>query len=71
MRNVGSTDRVVRWGIGVALILLGVFNILSGTAAIAGYVVAAIALITGSVGFCPLWSLFKINTAKKPAGKTA
>ena len=68
--NVGSVDRTVRWIVGVALILLGVFGVLQGTAAIIGYIVAAIALITGTMGYCPLWAVLKINTAKKPAGKT-
>jgi hypothetical protein len=68
--NVGSVDRTVRWVVGVALILLGVFGVLQGTAAIIGYVVAAIALITGTMSYCPLWAVFKINTAKKGAEKT-
>jgi hypothetical protein len=69
--NVGSADRTVRWLVGVALILLGVFGVLQGTAAIIGYVVAAIALITGAMGYCPLWAAFKINTRKKSLEKTA
>lgn len=68
--NVGSVDRTVRWIVGVALILLGVFGVLQGTAAIIGYVVAAIALITGMMRYCPLWAVFKINT-KKSLKKTA
>lgn len=69
--NVGSADRTIRWIVGIALILLGAFNVLTGTMAIVGYAVAAIALITGTVRYCPLWGICKINTAKKPAGKTA
>jgi hypothetical protein len=69
--NVGSLDRIVRWLVGVALILLGVFGVLEGTAAIIGYIVAAIALLTGIMSYCPLWAVFKINTAKKTAQKTA
>lgn len=68
--NVGSADRAVRWIVGVALVLLGVFNVLSGTAAIIAYVVAAIALITGTVGYCLLWRVCKINTAKKTSEKS-
>lgn len=68
--NVGSVDRTVRWIAGVALILLGAFGVLQGTMAIIGYVVAAIALITGTMSYCPLWAVFKVNTAKKGAGKT-
>jgi hypothetical protein len=69
--NVGSVDRTVRWIVGVVLILLGVFGVLKGTAAIIGYVVAAIALITGTMSYCPLWAVCKINTTKKGAEKTA
>lgn len=69
--NVGSLDRIIRLTVGAALVLLGVFGVLSGTAAIIGYVVAAIALVTGSLSYCPLWGVCKINTAKKAAGKTA
>ncbi|MDZ7292830.1 MAG: DUF2892 domain-containing protein [candidate division KSB1 bacterium] len=65
--NVGGVDRAVRLILGVALVLLGVFGVLKGTAAIIGYVVAAIALITGLVGYCALYSVFKISTAKKTA----
>lgn len=68
--NVGSVDRGLRWLVGVALILLGVFGVLQGTAAIIGYVVAAVALFTGSIRYCPLWAAFRINTAKKSLHKT-
>ncbi|MDZ7361685.1 MAG: DUF2892 domain-containing protein [candidate division KSB1 bacterium] len=68
--NVGSLDRVVRWLVGAVLIMLGVFGVLEGTAAIIGYVVAAIALLTGTMSYCPLWAVCKINTAKKAAQKT-
>lgn len=67
--NVGNADRVIRWLIGAALILLGAFGVLNGTLAIAGYAVAAIALLTGTMRYCPLWSVFKINTAKSPRQK--
>ncbi len=69
--NVGSADRAIRWIVGIVLILLGAFNVLTGTMAIVGYTVAAIALITGTIRYCPLWGVCKINTAKKAAGKTA
>ncbi len=65
--NVGSLDRMVRLIVGVALVLLGVFGVLQGTAAIVGYVVAAIALITGLASRYPLWAVCKISTAKKAA----
>lgn len=69
--NVGSLDRTIRWVVGAALILFGVLGVLKGTLAIVGYIVAAIALVTGSMRYCPLWSVFKINTTKSAANKTA
>ena len=63
--NVGGFDQVFRIILGVVLIALAYFGILSGTGAIIAYVVAAIALITGIIKFCPLNALIGINTCKK------
>ena len=63
--NVGGYDRIVRLVVGVILIALAFFEIVTGTAAIIAYVLAAIALVTGLVMFCPLNALFGINTCKK------
>ncbi len=51
--NIGSTERLVRVLIGLLLGALGVFHVLTGAAAIAGYIVGAVALVTGLVRFCP------------------
>ena len=63
--NVGGFDQVFRIILGAVLIVLAYFGILSGTGAIIAYVVAAIALITGIIKFCPLNALIGINTCKK------
>ncbi len=63
--NVGKVDRGIRLIVAVVLIALGVSGVLGGTLAIVGYVVAAIALLTGLVRICPLWAVCKINTAKR------
>ena len=60
--NVGGVDRGVRIIVGCALLALGFFHILTGTLAIAAYIVGAVALITGLFRFCPAWSIFGINT---------
>lgn len=62
--NVGSWDRMLRLIAGVVLILLALTGVLSGGIAIAAYVVAAIALVTGLVRYCPANALFGINTCK-------
>ncbi len=60
--NVGAVDRGIRFVLGVVLIVLGLTHVLTGTTAIVGYVVGAIALVTGLVRYCPAWSIFGINT---------
>lgn len=67
--NIGGTERVVRVLIGVVLIALGLFHVIAGTAAVAGYIVGAIALVTGVVRFCPAWKLIGINTNRPKAVK--
>jgi hypothetical protein len=33
------------------------------------FVVGTIALVTGAIGFCPLWTVFGINTCPMSQGK--
>ena len=63
--NEGSIDRIIRVIIGLALLALGVLGYATGTWMYAAYILGAILLITGMVGFCPLYLLFKVSTAKK------
>lgn len=67
--NVGGMDRLIRVVIGLVLLALGLFHVVTGTAAIVAYVVAAVAMITGIVRFCPAWALFGINTSGSKAGR--
>jgi len=62
--NVGSFDQISRLVLGAVLIALAYFGILTGTAAIIAYVVAAIAVVTGLVKFCPLYAILGINSCK-------
>ena len=69
--NVGGLDRIGRVILGVVLIALAYFDVLSGTVAIVAYIVAVIALATGLIRFCPVNVLFGINTCKvKPSQTT-
>jgi len=58
--NAGVADRVVRVVAGLGLIAYGIMN--------ENYIVAVVGivpLITGAIGFCPLYPIFKINTGCK------
>ena len=63
-KNVGSIDRVLRIVIGVAVVVLGVYN-----QAWWG-VLGVIPLFTATMSSCPLYMPFGITTIKKEeAGK--
>ena len=61
--NEASWDRIVRVVLGLALIVAG-FTWAQGGVATALVVVGLIPLLTGAVGFCPLYKLFGVATAK-------
>ncbi|HPY39762.1 MAG TPA: DUF2892 domain-containing protein [Thiolinea sp.] len=64
-RNVGRTDKNIRIGIGILLIVIGLFK--SFGLVILGLVVLA----TGVLSFCGLYKLLGINTASKEERTTA
>ena len=62
--NVGSFDQILRLILGIVLIALAYFEILSGTAAMIAYIAAAIIIVTGLIKFCPLYAILGINSCK-------
>ncbi len=60
--NVASWDRIARVVLGVILLYLGLGGVLSGALAIVADVAGAVFALTGAVGFCPLYMLFKFST---------
>lgn len=62
--NVGGWDRGLRIVIGLVLIILGLAGAVSGATAIAAYVIGAIALLTGLVGFCGLYTVLGVSTRR-------
>ncbi|HNZ01180.1 MAG TPA: DUF2892 domain-containing protein [Anaerolineaceae bacterium] len=60
--NESMTDRIVRVVLGIVLLVLGWGGIVTGTLGVIFKWLGFIPLITGIVGFCPLYALFKIRT---------
>jgi hypothetical protein len=60
--NESTPDRIIRIVLGVALLALAFAGIVSGPVAILAWVVGAIALVTGIVGFCPLYAILRFST---------
>lgn len=62
--NESKTDRIIRVIVGIILLALGFFGVVGGALLWVAYIVGAILVLTGIVGFCPLYALLKINTNK-------
>lgn len=58
--NAGKTDRIIRAIVGIVIIAYGFY---AGNYIIAG--IGFIPLITGILGFCPFYSIFKLDTGCK------
>lgn len=70
--NVGGIERPIRMVLGLVLIAIGSFADLPPVGTGIAFVAGTIALVTGVIGFCPVWALFGLNTCptKSPAGQT-
>lgn len=64
--NEGSIDRAVRLVVAGVLIGIGL-GVVRGPGGIAMAAVGVIPLLTGLSGFCPLYTLFGINTSRRPS----
>lgn len=62
--NESILDRVIRVIAGIALLVLFFANIISGTLGIVLAVIGGVLIVTGAVGFCPLYALLKFRTNK-------
>lgn len=62
--NEASWDRIVRVLLGIVLLYLGLGGVVIGALGVVLDVFGAIFLLTGLVGFCPLYTLFKFSTKK-------
>ena len=67
--NVGGVDRNPRIVVGIILLVIGVAAPLEMTWRIVALVVAAVALVTAAVRFCPANALLGINTCKSEENK--
>lgn len=59
-KNIGSVDKKVRVAVGVLLVVLAI----TGTIGWWGWL-GVILIITGSMNYCPAYSLLGVNTSKK------
>ncbi|RDB06693.1 YgaP family membrane protein [Runella aurantiaca] len=60
--NMGGTDRIIRLIVAAIAVALYFTGTLTGTLGIIALVVAAVFALTSVVSFCPLYTIFGLNT---------
>jgi hypothetical protein len=60
--NEAPIDRVVRVILGIALLAAAFAGAVAAPWVYAAWLVGAIALVTGIVGFCPLYAVLRVST---------
>ena len=68
-KNVGKTDKIVRYVIAAVALYLYFDGIASGTLGIVALVVAAAAILTSVFSFCGLYAVLGMNTCEVEPGK--
>lgn len=68
-KNMGSFDRTLRVILAIVVAIFIVSGELSGLSAIIFGIIAVIFLITGFIGFCPIYVPFRIQTIGKEKTK--
>ena len=63
-KNMGGADRTIRILLALGVGALYYFNVITGTLAYVLLALAAIFVLTSFISFCPLYTLFGINTCK-------
>ena len=61
-KNIGSTDRIIRFILAAVLAGLYFGNVVTGTIGIVLLAVAGVFVLTSFVSFCPLYVPFGLNT---------
>jgi hypothetical protein len=62
--NESGVDRIVRVVLGIVILILGWGGFVSGGWGLFLKIIGFVPLLTGLVGFCPLYRLFKFATKK-------
>lgn len=66
-KNMGNTDRIIRVIAAIVFAVLYFTGTVTGTFGIILVVLGAVFLATSFISFCPLYTLFGLNTCgKKP-----
>ena len=62
--NMGTTDKIIRIAAAVLIVILYFTGVITLTLGIVLLVIAGVFILTSLVSFCPLYSIFGVNTCK-------
>lgn len=60
--NVGKVERLMRVLLGILLLGIATFADMRLIATATALLVGSIALVTGTIGYCPIWTLLGLDT---------
>lgn len=63
-KNMGTVDKILRVIVAIALITLYFIEVISGTVGIILIALSVIFVLTSLVSFCPIYTIFGMNTCK-------
>jgi len=63
--NMGPLDKAIRILLAIAFSMLYITKTVEGTIGIVLLILGGVFLLTSIISFCPLYTLFGINTCKK------
>ena len=63
--NMGSADKAIRIVLAIVFAGLYITKLVEGTLGIALLVLGGVFLLTSIISFCPLYTLFGMNTCEK------
>lgn len=64
-KNIGRTDRIIRFSVAIVIAALYFLGLIPGIAATILGILAVIFIITSFISFCPLYLPFGISTRRK------
>lgn len=64
-QNMGPADRIIRLAIVVIIAILYYTGVITGTVATILGIIAVAFLVTGLIGWCPMYLPFGLSTRKK------
>ena len=65
-QNESTMDRVLRFVVGALLVYLWYAALVTGVLATVAVVIGVVLMLTGAIGWCPLYTLFGMKTHQTP-----